>query len=171
MLIVFAGLPGTGKTTLARALAQDFDCVYLRIDTIESALREALPSGHPIDDLGYRAAFAIAEENLRLRHKVVADSVNPLDITREAWHAIARRTGNRVLDVEVVCSDTAEHRRRVETRVADIPGHKLPTWDDVIAREYHPWQTPPHVTIDTAGKSIEQAVDELRRVIRAVTGA
>jgi len=45
VLIVFAGLPGTGKTTLARELARDFDCVYVRIDTIECALREALTHG------------------------------------------------------------------------------------------------------------------------------
>jgi hypothetical protein len=42
--------------------------------------------------------------------------------------------------VEVVCPDPAEHRRRVETRPADLPGFALPTWDDVrrAAREYEP---------------------------------
>jgi len=39
MLIVFAGLPGTGKTTLARALSQAVQASCLRIDTIEQALR------------------------------------------------------------------------------------------------------------------------------------
>ena len=170
-MIVFAGLPGTGKTTLARELARDFDCVYVRIDTIECALREALTHGQPIDDLGYSVAYALAEENLRLGHMVVADSVNPLEITREAWHAVAKRTGSQVLDIEVRCSDKMEHRRRVENRTADIPGHKLPTWEEVIAREYHAWPSPPHIVLDTAGKSVEQAVDELCRAIRAATGA
>ena len=38
-LIIFGGLPGTGKTTLARKLANDLGATYLRIDTIERALR------------------------------------------------------------------------------------------------------------------------------------
>jgi hypothetical protein len=43
------------------------------------------------------------------------------------------------LDVEIVCSDRGEHRRRVETREPDIAGHRLPTWQDVVDRDYRPW--------------------------------
>ena len=41
MLIVFSGLPGTGKTTIARELARQTRAVYLRIDVIEQAIRNA----------------------------------------------------------------------------------------------------------------------------------
>jgi predicted kinase len=41
MLIVFSGLPGVGKTTIARELACSLAAVYLRIDSIEQALRQA----------------------------------------------------------------------------------------------------------------------------------
>ena len=39
MLIIFGGLPGSGKSTIARALALRLGAVYLRIDTIEQAIR------------------------------------------------------------------------------------------------------------------------------------
>jgi predicted kinase len=162
MLIVFAGLPATGKSTLSRELARELEAVHLRIDSIECALIAALPAGHPVDDLGYRVAYAIAEDNLRLGRIVLADSVNPLEITREAWRDVATRAGTKAVDVEIVCSDSIEHRRRVETRIADIPGHRLPTWPQVAAREYEPWARS-RIVIDTAGKTVSQALDELRQ--------
>jgi hypothetical protein len=54
----------------------------------------------------------------------------------------------------------------VETRIADIPGLKLPTWEEVVSREYHPWDRE-HLVIDTAGRTMEQNVDVLREVLRA----
>ena len=41
MLIVLGGLPGVGKSTIARSLAQQIGEVHLRIDTIEQAMRNA----------------------------------------------------------------------------------------------------------------------------------
>ena len=38
MLIVFAGLPGTGRSSVARELAGKLDAVWLRIDSIQQAI-------------------------------------------------------------------------------------------------------------------------------------
>jgi adenylate kinase family enzyme len=38
VLVVFGGLPGTGKTTLSRAVAEALGAVWLRIDAIEAAI-------------------------------------------------------------------------------------------------------------------------------------
>lgn len=138
MLVVFGGLPGTGKTTIARELARQLGAVHLRIDTIEQELREHGMGGRPMDDTGYRVAHVIAADNLRIGRTVIADSVNPLALTRDAWVAVARRTGARVIEIEVICSDANEHRKRAEARRSDIPGLKLPTWEEIVSREYIP---------------------------------
>ena len=39
VLIVFAGLPGTRKTTLARHIARERRAAFLRVDEIEQARR------------------------------------------------------------------------------------------------------------------------------------
>jgi predicted kinase len=158
MLIIFGGLPGTGKTSLARLLARALGAVYVRVDTIEQALLNV--TGRPVIEEGYHVGYAIAEENLGLGRPVIADSVNPLEITRKAWRDVATRSGVRSFEVEVVCSDTDEHRHRIESRRSDIPTLKLPRWSDVLNREYEP-RVKPHVIIDTAGRTIQQSLAEL----------
>lgn len=157
-LIVFAGLPGSGKSTLARELARRLGSVWLRIDTIETAIAD---EATPITDEGYRAAYALAEDNLRLGLDVVGDSVNPWTETRDAWRDVGLRAGAEVLEVEVICSDPAEHRRRVEERAVDVPGLAPPTWQEVIDRDYRPW-TRDRLVIDTAGRDVEACVTEIR---------
>ncbi|ANE45022.1 kinase [Deinococcus puniceus] len=167
MLIVFSGLPGSGKSTLALGLATYLNAVYLRLDTIEAALLNAgLPS---VGVEGYAVAYALAADALRLGQTVVADCVNPLPVTREAWQAVAREHSSRILDVEVICSDVHEHRRRVETRQADEGNWagrwQPPTWEAVARHDYAEW-TSPRTVIDTAsGEKAEQLV----RVLRLVT--
>lgn len=150
---MLGGLPGTGKTTLARLLARSIGAVYLRIDVIEQALASA---GLPAGPAGYLVGYALAESNLALGRAVVADCVNPLGITRAAWRETAGRAGAEILEIEVVCSDQGEHRRRVESRQPDLPGHILPNWEDVQQHDYAMWNTA-RLVVDTAANTVEWA--------------
>jgi len=110
---------------------------------------------------GYVVAYALAEANLAQGQVVVADSVNPLAITRSAWRQAAAATASPVIEIEIVCSDAAEHRRRVETRSVDIAGLTPPTWDMVQRHHYEPWDRP-RLVLDTAARSVAQSMAELR---------
>lgn len=164
MLIVLGGLPGVGKTTVARELARVTGAMHLRIDSIEQVLRNA---GWEVEGEGYSVAYAVAEDNLRLGRIVIADCVNPEPLTRNEWRAVAERAGVAARDVEIVCSDAHEHRRRVETRAPDIAGHRLPTWADVIERDYRAWDAE-RLVVDSACLDVEQCA---RAILSALQSA
>jgi predicted kinase len=160
VLVVFGGLPGTGKTTLARGLAVDMGAAYLRIDVFESALeRIGVPRAQIAVGAGYAMANAVAESNLTSGIPVVIDAVNSLEVARQPWRDLASRAGVPIRVIEVTCSDEREHRRRVEERDSDLEGLVQPTWQEVLDREYEPW-TDERLVVDTAEPNAEARVRE-----------
>ncbi len=165
--IIFAGLPAVGKTTIAREVARQLGAVYLRIDSLEQALAHA--GGVDLDSLGpggYHAAAAVAMDNLRNHLWVVSDSVNPWPITRQLWLDASARAGADSFTIEVMCSDPAEHRRRAENRTSDLPGQRLPSWQDILDRKYQAWPSA-NLHLDTsqipAEQTIQLALASIRR--------
>lgn len=158
ILYIFSGLPASGKSTLSQMAARQLTAVYLRIDTIEQGLRELCSID--VQGEGYRLGYRIASDNLCAGLSVVADSCNPIELTRREWEQVARDARADYVNIEVVCSDAREHRLRAEARSAEVSGLKLPTWNEIENREYHDW-TVERVIIDTAGRSRMECANEL----------
>jgi len=167
MLIVFSGLPGTGKTTISREIARRRHAMHLRIDVIEQAIRNAGVLAGEVGTAGYGVANALAEANLAAGLAGVADCVNPVRESRAGWQAVAARRGVPLLQVLVVCSDVAEHRRRVEERVSDLPGLAPPDWHSVTHRRFEAWEGP-HLRLDTAMLSPAEAIERVEAHIAAL---
>ena len=112
MLVALGGLPAVGKSVLAKSLARRIGAVHLRIDTIEQAMRNAglTVSGQE----GYLVARDLADDNLRIGHSVIVDSVNPVAVTRDYWRETAARLTVELVEIELICSDERQHRQRVE---------------------------------------------------------
>lgn len=165
----FAGLPGTGKTTIARKLAIITRAVYLRIDEIEGAILTVDPS-RDIGPESYGIAAALAASNLSLGADVITDCVNPWPLTRAIFHDAALSADAHHFGVEIFCSDPAVHRNRVETRPAEIPAMPLPDWAKVLARDYQPW-VDADIRVDTALMSPLQAAGAIASRLRFVQSA
>jgi predicted kinase len=169
VLICLSGLPGSGKSTVARLVVQQLRAGYVRVDTIETAITRAegvhaAGNGWELPP-GYAVGYDLAAEQLRLGLDVVVESVNPLATTRDSWRRTAEANGAVCVEVELVCSDTAEHRRRVENRSVDVKGLILPTWAEVGDREYEPWHRD-RLVVDTAAVGVEEAA----RMVAAARG-
>lgn len=163
MLIIFSGLPGSGKSTVAKIVTQRLGAVYLRVDTVEQAIRSVYEPGQETGPEGYFAIYGLASENLKLGSTVVTDSVNDINLVRDTFRNIALSLNVPFLEVEIVCSDEKEHRYRVEHRVSDITGLTPPDWKQVKNREYAPWERE-HLILDTALLSAAECADKILEI-------
>lgn len=155
-LIILGGFAGTGKTSIAIQVCKALGAAHVRVDTAEHALLSSLGKDFELKALGYRVAYAIAEDNLRNGLSVVADSVNPWGVTRAAWMRVASRCDVKAIEVEIICSDAEVHQKRLAKAKPDEAGVKPPTWEEVMARHYEPWSRE-RIVIDTAYETIDEA--------------
>jgi len=169
MLIIMSGLPGTGKSTLAKGLARELGAAYVRIDSIEQTLLDSdwVDTGNEMGPAGYEVGYAVSLDNLKLGLKVIADSVNPISNTREAWTKVGLKADVSVIDLEVICSEQDEHRKRVEERPSEVDGLKLPTWEEVINREYHAWEGE-RLVVDTAGQTTDESIKQAISLVQGL---
>jgi len=163
-LIILGGLPGVGKSTIARELCSKIDAQWIRIDTIEHSLMQSGLLREEIGPLGYDIAQAIAKDNLICGQSIVADSVNPVSESRKAWRKVATDTGVKYLEVELFCSDEIQHQERIQNRKSDIDGFVLPTWEEVLNCGYEQWQDV-KIKIDTCKYSRDQIVKMITNLI------
>jgi 2-C-methyl-D-erythritol 4-phosphate cytidylyltransferase len=163
VLVVLGGAPGVGKTQVARELASRRRAAHLRVDTLEQAVLRARGERSPGPE-GYAVGQALATDLLGSGLDVVADATQRLEVMRQAWARSAADSGARLLQVELVCSDEHEHRRRVEQRTADIPGHRPPAWDDIAREDWDPWPDA-DARLDTAGRTVADVVDSVQELL------
>ena len=162
ILFIFSGLPAVGKSTLARFVVKEFGAVYLRIDTIEQGLKDLCRIN--VEGEGYRLAYRMTADNLQLGNNVVADCCNPIELTRREWEEVAVNNNCCFVNIEVICSDKTEHKKRAEQRNTEVANMNLPVWDDIENREYHEWHKS-RIVIETAGKTIKQCQTELKEKV------
>ena len=134
-LIVFAGTPGTGKSSLARAVARELHAVYLDKDTIKDrtiALIEKMNLREQARDLAgplsYELLVELAKDNLTLGLSVVLDSPAGYSLYRERVKQLARSWKADLKLIECICTDETLLRRRVEGRGQDLPAHRAQDW-------------------------------------------
>lgn len=135
VLIVISGLPGTGKSAVAEAVAAELGAVHLSIDVVEDALLGAgLPPSWQTGVAAYESVRAAAEQNLTLGRRVVVDAVNDSTPARTTWIAAADRTRTDLTFVLLTLDDGGEHRRRLESRQRSFSHLQEPTWNEVQLR-------------------------------------
>ena len=168
MLIVLSGLPATGKTALAAAVARELTAVLLSVDPVDSALASArVEETGPPGLAAYAVIGAMAEQNLALGTTVVVDAVNAVGEAKTFWIELARRRGVRLLAIETILSDQALHLARLSGRERDLAIPE-PTWEAVVLRraEWVAWPFAPLVV--DSGEPLEVNVGRVLQAARTI---
>ena len=92
VLVVFAGRPGTGKSTTARLLASRLQAAYVRTDVIAGAVLSGGLTQDPGEagSVAYVVARGVALENLSAGVPVVIDGVQATHDRRAVWRQLAQ---------------------------------------------------------------------------------
>ncbi len=162
-LVVFSGLPGTGKSTLAEHAARCIGCPVFSKDVLEAALlRSGCERGPMTGFAAYELLATLAEAQFRLGQSAVLDSVATFERIRTAWRNLAQEYQATFQVVECVCSDLSLHQTRLATRQRGIPGWDEIGWEDVerVRINYAQWDDR-RLVLDAANP-LEHNLDVLR---------
>jgi len=156
MLIVMAGLPGTGKSAVAEKLRDRLGYPMISVDAIEEAILSAgIDDDQPTGLAAYLVAEALASVVLESDQSAIIDAVNAVSPARDQWVALAARFGDAITFVEVVCSDPAALRTRLEERHRTQAHANDASWHAVEQSldEYDEWVGPSaeadRITVDS----------------------
>jgi len=142
-LIVFSGLPGTGKSTLAEAAGRQLRVPVFAADWLLGSLTPF--GGYHLDELlkiGAELLTTLAFRQLELGQSAILDFPAEDLATRSRWRSLADTAGAEFRVVVCACSDRKLHRARLERRQRGIPGwHEGGNWTNVERRlaEFPPW--------------------------------
>jgi predicted kinase len=167
VLVIMSGLPGVGKSAIADELGRLLPACVISVDPIEAAMLACgIPRSFETGLAAYNVGAAIASHQLRLGMSAIADAANYLEVGRRIWTAAAAAAGVAALPVEVVCSDEALHRDRLERRRRDLEPYPDLTWETVRRRRRaaEPW-TSDRLVLDSV-RSVDENVAEALEFLR-----
>ncbi len=145
-LIVFSGLPGTGKSTLAEAIGKADQIPVFAKDWLEATLvRSGLKptgEGKSLGFAGYELLTILAQRQLMLGQSVILDSVAASQTIRDTWFKLSEEYGADYRVIECISSDESLHRLRLKERHRTIPGWHELEWSDVerVRGYYSLWE-------------------------------
>lgn len=164
-LVIFSGLPGTGKSTLANRLARELRWPLLRIDDVVQTVPEE--AGTDFWDSQITILLGLAEAQLELGLDVIVDSVF-MNMDRHHAQAIAQAQAARFRPIHTFVSDEQVWEARVTARVSELNHPDVSTWDQIQHQRkgFRQWQPGTALFVD----GVDSVENNYIKVLHFVTG-
>jgi predicted kinase len=165
-VIIFTGLPGAGKSTLAEQVARIVGAPAFAGDWLMGALKPAHAALAKLDRSEYVAVWFGLLRTLVTRQLMLGQSAVIDDVVSQSqivlWRETAARFSARLFVIECICSDEVVHRARIDGRIRGIPGWHEVGWDHVERmRAEVPPLTVDRLTVD----AMDLVEDNISRVL------
>lgn len=175
-LILFSGIPGTGKSTLSEKIAQTLHIPVFSLDWVLGAM---LLSEFPVQKERFYITTAsalltmLSQRQLTLGQSAILDTPANTVAERKHWQNLAQSHSAAFYGIETICSDIVLHRRRVDGRKRGIPGwHDTVDWSHVermrSAREVWTANEGEYLTIDTV-HPFDENVQTILKHVKSLT--
>lgn len=169
-LVLMAGYPGTGKSTLARAIGDALDWPVIDKDVIVTSLLESGIAEEVAQPASYGVMFALGLDTLRSqRRSVILDSPAGLPISiDEARRIASEATATLVCILCLADRETRNHRVANRPALRSQPVRESRTCGD--AREKHGHLPEDTLQVDTTGTVETSLRGALAHIDRARAG-
>lgn len=147
-LIIFSGLPGTGKSTLASRLARELQLPLLCIDDVVGEVPAG--AGIPFWDSKVAILLRLVEVQLDLGLSVIVDSVF-MNMDRNHAQELARKYDARFYPIYVFVSDDEVWKQRVNERYDEMNNKDVATWERIQHQRerFRAWEPDTALFIDS----------------------
>jgi predicted kinase len=158
------GYPGTGKSTIARAIAAALHAPLIDRDILRQKAVDVFGDLPMVGRFSYELMFALVEEQLRLGLSVVVDTPLTYRTTYEQSKELARTFHTPMLVVHCQCPPEVQ-KRRLEGRKGKVSEFQITSWE-----EWMQWK-PRFEDYDDEGCIIDTSNpldDSLAKVMRSI---
>ncbi len=165
LLVLLKGFPGSGKSTLSRALSRRLVWPLIDKDDVKDIVDGQIQG--ETNGLAYDVMLNIVRRQLLQGLNVICDSPLTHHITYEHAKAIVMETHAQLVIVECFCSDAQIWSQRINARKErNLPAHHMTDWERVQAyrRQYTVEAgytiTEPHIVVDTV-RPLDECVKDV----------
>lgn len=164
-LVIFSGLPGVGKSTLAHRLAQELRWPLLSIDDVTGPIPEN--AGISFWDSRVAVLLRLTEVQLELGLSVIVDSVF-MNLDRNHAQELARKYNVHFRPIYVYLSDDEIWKQRVRERYAEMQNPEVATWERIQHQRerFRPWQPGAALFIDSL-RSVDRNYESVLNFVMA----